>query len=169
MDPYRTPVKVLPSGFVVSEGIPIIGATPDGIDFGCVDHFGLAEVKCPYTKHNVTPLDACTYSKFFLEKISDTDSKLKEDHPYYAQVQRQMAATGARWCDFITYTSKGLHVQRIPFDPIFWENLKQNLVSYYFTHFIKFACAKLYHGNCQVDSDNSCLVLQNVNAYTSAN
>jgi len=104
-----------------------------------------------------------------LEKVSDTDCKLKEDHPYYAQVQRQMAATGARWCDFITYPSKGLHVQRIPFDPIFWENLKQNLVSYYFTHFIKFACAKLYRGNCQVDSDNSYVVLQNVNAYTSAN
>lgn len=29
MSSRRTPVKVLPSGFVVSEGIPIIGATPD--------------------------------------------------------------------------------------------------------------------------------------------
>ena len=38
------------------------------IDFGCVDQFGLAEVKCPYTKHNVTPLDACTDWNFFGRK-----------------------------------------------------------------------------------------------------
>ena len=166
-----TPVKVLPSGFVVSLGMPIIGSTPDPrvIDFGCVDHFGLAEVKCPYTKHHVTPLDGCSDPKFFMEKISDTDCKLKEDHAYYSQVQGQMAATAARWCDFIAYTSKGLHVQRIPFDPVFWESLKQKLMSYYFTHFIKFASAKHYHGDCPVGSDNSCLVLQTVNATTSAN
>lgn len=171
MSSRRTPVKVLPSGFVVSQGIPIIRATPDArvIDFGCVDHFGLAGVKCSYTKYHVTPLDACSDPKFFMEKTSDTDCKLKEDHPYYAQVQGQMVATGARWCDFIIYTSKGLYVQIILFDPMFWENLKQKLVMYYFTHFIKFASPKRYHGNCKEASDSSCLVLQNVHATTSAN
>ena len=166
MSSRRTPVKVLPCGFVVCQGIPIIGATPDArvIDFGWVDHFGLAEVKCPYTKHQVTPLDACSDPK----KTTDTECKLKEDHPYYAQVQGQMAATGARWCDFIVYTSKGLYVQRIAFDPMFWGNLKQKLLCYYFSHFIKFASAKLHDGNGQVVSPNSCMVLQNVTATTSA-
>ena len=79
----------------------------------------------------------------------------------------QMAVTGARWCDFIVYTSKGLYVQRIPFDPIFWRNLKQKLLSYYFTHFIKFASAKKHDGNCQVVSADSGMVLQYVT--TSAN
>ena len=67
MTSRRTPVKVLPCGFVVSQGIPIIGATPDArvIDFGCMDHLGLAEVKCPYTKHHVTPLDACSDPTIF--------------------------------------------------------------------------------------------------------
>ena len=169
MSSRRTPVKVLPCGFVVSQGIPIIGATPDArvIDFGCVDHFGLAEVKCPYTKHHVTPLDACSDPKFFMEKTTDTECKLKEDHPYYAQVQGQMAATGARWCDFIVYTSKGLYVQRIPFDPMFWRNLKQKLLSYYFTQFIKFASAKMHDGKCQVVSADSCMALQYVTATTS--
>ena len=89
MSSRRTPVKVLPSGFIVSQGMPIIGSTPDArvIDFGCL------------------------------------------------RVQGQMAATKARWCDFIIYTRKGLHVQRIPFDPMFWESPKQKLMSYYFTHF----------------------------------
>ena len=157
----RTPVKVLPSGFIVSKGSPVIGATPDArvVDFGCTDHFGIAEVKCPYTKHQVTPLDACSDTKFFMEKTSDTECKLKVDHPYYAQVQGQMAVTGARWCDFIVYTSRGLYVQRITFDPVFWAELNQKLVSYYFNHFIKFASAKLCQVNCQVNNSNDCQVI----------
>jgi hypothetical protein len=69
----RTPVQVLGSGLVISKGSPILGATPDAkvIDPGCIDHFGLAEVKCPSTKHNVTPLEACSDPKFCLEKTSD--------------------------------------------------------------------------------------------------
>ena len=142
----RTPVKVLPCGLVVSRGCPILGATPDArvVDFGCVDYFGIAEVKCPYTKYHVTPLDACTDAKFFMEQIGACKCKLKEDHQYYAQVQGQMAVTGARWCDFIVYTSKGIYVQRILFDPVFWAELEQKLFSYYFEHFIKFASAKLF-------------------------
>lgn len=157
----RTPVKVLPSGFIVSKGTPVIGATPDArvVDFGCTDHFGIAEVKCPYSKHHVTPLDACSDAKFFMDKTSDKECKLKVDHPYYAQVQGQMAVTGARWCDFIVFTSRGLYVQRITFDPVFWAELNQKLVSYYFTHFIKFASAKLCQVNCQVSNSNDCQVI----------
>ncbi|KAL9967600.1 hypothetical protein ACROYT_G025862 [Oculina patagonica] len=157
----RTPVKVLPCGLVVSKGCPILGATPDAkiIDFGCTDYFGIAEVKCPYTKFQVTPLDASTDEKFFMEQTGVADCKLKEDHPYYAQVQGQMAVTGAQWCDFIVYTSKGIYVQRIPFDPVFWAQLQQKLYSYYFDHFIQFASAQFFQGSCQVSSNNDCEVL----------
>ena len=79
----RTPVKVLPCGFVVSKGCPILGATPDArvVDFGCTDYFGIAEVKCPCTKYHVTPLDACTDPKFFMGQTGVSECKLKEDHP----------------------------------------------------------------------------------------
>ena len=156
-----TPVKVLPCGLVVSKGCPILGATPDArvVDFGCTDYFGIAEVKCPYTKHHVTPLDACTDEKFFMKQTGDRECKLKEDHPYYAQVQGQMAVTGAKWCDFIVYTSKGIYVQRIPFDPVFWAGLEQKLLSYYFDHFITFASAKFFQGSCQVNNNSDCEVL----------
>ena len=30
---------------------------------------------------------------------------------YYAQVQGQIGVTGAKWCDFITYTSKGIYIE----------------------------------------------------------
>lgn len=141
----KTPVKVLPCGLVVSKDFPILGASPDSrvIDTGCVYHFGIAEVKCPYKYFNVHPLNAADDSKFFMEKISDKQCKLKENHMYYSQVQGQMGITGAMWCDFIVYTKVGLYVQRISFDPDFWNQLRQQLVSYFFNHFIHFA-AKSY-------------------------
>ena len=66
----KAPVKVLPCGLVVSKGCSLLGATPDAqvVDFGCTDYFGIAEVKGPYTKYHVSPLDACTDPKFFMEQ-----------------------------------------------------------------------------------------------------
>ena len=54
----QRPVKILKSGFVISLDSPDLDASPDAkvIDPGCNDPFGLSEVKCPVTKHLVTPL-----------------------------------------------------------------------------------------------------------------
>ena len=136
----KTPVAVLKSGLVVSKGFPVLGATPDVkiVDFGCSVCFGLAEVKCPQTKFHVTPLDACSDPTLFMEKISENKCRLKRDHAYYAQVQGQMGITGAKWCDFIVYTSKGLYVERIAFDAVFWQALRSKLLDYYFEHFLSF-------------------------------
>ena len=116
----KTPVKVLLCGFVVYKELPILGASPDSkvVDLGCSDHFGLGEVKCPYTKFHVSPIDTCSDPKFYMEKTRESHCKLKESHPYYAQVQGQMGVTGARWCDFIVYTNFGIYVQRIPFNAV---------------------------------------------------
>ena len=86
----KTPVAVLKSGFVVSKSCPVLGASPDAkvVDFGCSLCFGLAKVKCPPTKFHVTPLEAYSDPTFFMEKVSDTDCKLKRDHPYYAKSSR---------------------------------------------------------------------------------
>lgn len=141
----KTPIQVLPCGFVVSKEYPILGASPDAkvVDKGCTDHFGLAEVKCPYTKFHVTPLDACSDPAFCMEKTSETECSLKKSHPYYAQVQGQMAITGAKWCDFIVYTNVGIHIERIPFDLLYWTELRDQLYSYYFKNFIPFAAAEV--------------------------
>jgi len=49
----KTPIEVLKSGFVVCLDMPFLGASPDSrvVDSGCLNHFGLAEVKCPETKY----------------------------------------------------------------------------------------------------------------------
>lgn len=47
-----------------------------------------------------------------------------------------MGLTGAQWCDFIVYTSKGLCVERIMFDQNKWDTLREKLCDYYFKYFL---------------------------------
>ena len=52
-------LSAFPSGFIISESYPFLGATPDGsvYDPSCREQpYGLLEVKCPYSKRNVPPL-----------------------------------------------------------------------------------------------------------------
>lgn len=136
----RRPVQVFKSGLVISSDFPYLGASPDGkvVDPGCSNPFGLSEVKCPETKYLVTPLDACSDSNFFLEEVNGMP-KLKRTHKYYTQVEGLMGVTGARWCDFVVYTSKGMSIERIPFDVQFWNDLRETLKLYYFRHFLALA------------------------------
>ena len=64
---------------------------------------------------------------------------MKRTHKYYAQVQGIMGVTGARWCDFVVYTSKGMSTEGIPFDVQFWNDLSTKLKLYYFKHFLSVA------------------------------
>ena len=50
-----------------------------------------------------------------------------------------MGVTGARWCNFVVYTSKGISIKCIPFDPQFWNELKRTLKVFYFKHFLALA------------------------------
>ena len=104
----------------------------------CEDNFGLGEVKCPYSKFNVSPLDACDDPRFFMEN-KDGKPVLKRGHVYYDQVQGLMGVTGAQWCDFMVYTRKGLTVERIKFDQDHWNSLSEKLCLYYFNHFLSAA------------------------------
>lgn len=140
MNDRSMPVDVYKCDLVVSQKEPTLACTPDGkvIDPGCTKPFGLLEVKCPETKFLVTPLDACSDSSFCCENV-DGQCKLKITHPYYAQVQGQMGITGAKWCDFVVYTKKGMSIERIPFDPQYWHELESKLLLYHYEHFIDFA------------------------------
>ena len=99
----------------------------------------LAAVKCPHTKFHV---EACSDPNFLMVKISDTRWRLKTDPAYYGQVWGQMDGTGVKWCDFIVYTSKGIYIGQIAFDPVYWGNLKNELLWYYFEHFAKICISR---------------------------
>ena len=75
---------------------------------------------------NQTPFEAAESGEFFCRlepNSSESPSlKLKSTHPYFCQVQGQMAITERNWCDFIVYTPKGISIEHIPYDPDFWTN-----------------------------------------------
>ena len=137
MQDSGNPVIVQKSGFVVDMDCPFLGASPDGkiIDLGCSEKYGILEIKCPETKFEVTPLDACSDPAFYLEDM-DGIPTLKKSHSYYDQVQGQSGITKAKWCDFVVYTDKGMSIERLTLNEIHWTELKQRLTHFYFEYFL---------------------------------
>ena len=154
------PVKTFPSGFVVNPAFPFLGCSPDGkvIDVTENRPYGIVEIKCPYKHRNVTPETACAGdSQFHLEKKDDFPS-LKTTHKYYYQVQGQMGITGAKWCDFVTYTFKGMVIERIYFDPEFFASMLLKLEQFFFKHYAAYFKAQAVPaGACAVTT--ACTVL----------
>lgn len=68
--------------FVNHSTIKLTGASPDGL----VGEDGLIEIKCPNTSTHI-----------------DTLLSGKAPSKYITQMQWQMACTGRRWCDFVSY------------------------------------------------------------------
>lgn len=70
------------TGLVDHPSIPMSGASPDGL----VGDDGLIEIKCPNT---------ATHIENLLSK--------SVDKKYITQMQWQMACTGRKWCDFVSF------------------------------------------------------------------
>lgn len=85
-----------------------------------------------YKYQNLTPSEAALKSDFLLQKEASGRLILKRAHTYYCQVQGQMGIGGRKWCDFIVYTKKGIHVERIDFNESFWtDELLPKLCTFY--------------------------------------
>ena len=119
-------LTVGPCGFYICDAHPFLGATPDGTVYDPTNPeqpFGFLEVKCPYSHRDRTPTEACAMPGFCCEIDTQSDGtqviKLRRNHPYYAQVQGQMAVGDRPWCDFIIYTTS-ISIERIYFDLDYW-------------------------------------------------
>ena len=113
-------LTVGPCGFLISESHPFLGDLmydPSNIQ----QPFG-----CPYTHHNHTLLEACSSPGFCCKVESQSHHgsiiKLRHNHAYFAQVQGQMAVGGRPWCDFVVFTNKGISVERIDADSVYWND-----------------------------------------------
>ena len=110
-------ISVKKCGFIIHPVKGWIGASPDGrvTDLTANKPLGLIEVKCPYMKQEMTPMEACKDPHFYCKVINDRDICLKSNHCYYHQVQLQVyAGSGTyHWRDFCIYTKKGISVHRI--------------------------------------------------------
>ena len=80
--------------------------------------------------------DLCKDNDFYLSMINGK-AGLKKDHVYYYQLQGTMAALKLQWADFIVYTTKGLHVERIYFNSKLWEQVMvPELTNFYFMYIL---------------------------------
>lgn len=100
-------VDVEQVGFIAHPTIEMSGASPDGL----VGNDGLVEIKCPSTATHIDTL---------------LDGKIPER--YVLQMQWQMACTGRKWCDFVSFDprmpeSMRLFIKRVERD----ENLIASL------------------------------------------
>ena len=96
-----------------------MGATPDGfVNCDCCGE-GACEIKCPFCVKDQKLECAAGQNKFCL--ISNGDSlTLDKNHEYHYQVQAQIFICDIEYCDFVVWTTKDVHIQRILPDPTFW-------------------------------------------------
>jgi putative phage-type endonuclease len=83
-----TGVFVTEVGLVDHPSIPMAAASPDGL----VGDDGLIEIKCPESKQHLRNL-----------------AQKKSDTKYLYQMMWQMACTGRKWCDFVSYDPRFPH------------------------------------------------------------
>ena len=120
-------VTVEKCGFIIHPEHCWLGASPDRKvkDLNSDQPDGILEIKCPYSKRDVEPEEACKDPAFYCE-IQDSRICLKSSHTYYHQVQLQLFVGSDMygWCDFCIFTCKGLAVTRIfPGVSIHWTGL----------------------------------------------
>lgn len=122
-------------GLVINPKWPWLGASPDGVMK--VDEIVKAvEVKCPFTKRDMSITEACQDKNFFLTIVNDKP-KLKENHIYFHQCQGVMAITETEEIDLIVYTKNDIHVETISFMKNNWEQkILPELTNFYF-YFMK--------------------------------
>ena len=80
--------------------------SPDGL---CLDDDGAIEIKCPQNK---------THTEY-LASVHDAESLKAPKPEYYWQCMSHMAASGAEWCDWMSYcpfSKKPLHIVRLERD-----------------------------------------------------
>lgn len=110
---YRD-VDVEQVGFVDHPTISMTGASPDGL----VGDEGLIEIKCPNTNTHIETL------------ISQ-----KAPAKYVTQMQWQMACTGRKWCDFVSYDPRmpeamRFFVQRVERDETLIQELEKEVSAF---------------------------------------
>lgn len=109
-----TGVDVAEVGFIDHPTIAMSGASPDGY----IGDLGLLEIKCPNTATHL-----------------DTLLSGKGSSSYFTQMQWQMACTGRKWCDFVSFDPRlpehlRLYIERVPRDAAYIAELEAMAVEF---------------------------------------
>ena len=102
-------------GFIIHPTKGWLGASPDvKVLDPWSEEVGIAKFKCPYSKQDLSPLEACADTKFCGEVVNG-QFQLKRNHQYFHQVQLQLYVSRDMhsFCDFCVYTPVEVAVERI--------------------------------------------------------
>ena len=138
-------VTVSETGLWVSLNQPEIGCSPDGLvtytdEEGQLES-GLVELKCPYVLRNADPsnINQCKtelskkQQSTFCCRFDDSDVYLKSTHAYYYQIQLQLFVLDLEWCDFVLWSAKGIHRERIHANHAFLQCIIPKLIRFHHT------------------------------------
>jgi hypothetical protein len=96
-------------GFFIDKTHYYLGASPDGL----IDNNALIEVKCPANCVDVSPEEGIERKLIKFAEMKQNKMYLKRTHPYFYQVQGQLAITQKDVCFFVIWTPKGIMVEEV--------------------------------------------------------
>ncbi|KAL1466568.1 hypothetical protein MTO96_042641, partial [Rhipicephalus appendiculatus] len=102
--------------------------SPDGL----VGTDRIVEVKCPLKYKEQAPLEADR--NFSQKKRRDGAPVLSRSHSSFYQGQGQLHITRRIICDFVVYTTKGIHVQEVRRDDTFWRTKMEPFLLRFYKH-----------------------------------
>ena len=112
--------RVKKTGLWISTDHAYLAASPDSlVECDCCGE-GVVETKCPWTHRTLTVHELAALKDSYL--TGSEHLTLRQDHPYYAQVQLQMFCTKRKYNDFVVYTKaykNNICIIRVPFDDQF--------------------------------------------------
>jgi len=109
-----------------------LGASPDGLVYersNDTQPSGIIEVKCPYNVRNMHYAEM-QQNKCLPPYITPT-LQLNTAHNYYHQVQGELFATEAPWCDFVMWTTSSTLIRRVLPNPQWAHDNIPKLKSFY--------------------------------------
>ena len=111
------------SGLWINPMYPHLGASPDGIVSCICCGVGVIEIKCPYCKRNDTLCDTSDSKGFCVETLVDGTCQLSRNHSYYYQVQTQIFVCDEQFADFVVWSQKDIHIERVYRNEDFWATI----------------------------------------------
>ncbi|XP_078266043.1 uncharacterized protein LOC144599179 [Rhinoraja longicauda] len=124
-------VEVRPCGLFIDPAKNWLAASPDAVVLDKLTRtkVSLVEVKCPYKHRNHTIAEACEDRNFCLENKDHL--QLKKNHPYFTQIQCQMAVAGVTKADLVVHTNRDTEIIPVKFDTDFWQETVEKLEDFH--------------------------------------
>lgn len=121
-----TKLDVQDSGILLHHS-GILGASPDGL----VGEDAIIEIKCPFRLRDASAHEVVADPQYCFKGTSE----LRQDHPYYHQIQGQLHISKRKVAYFCVWTTKDLIIAPVKKDSE-WESNIERLTTFYRTNFL---------------------------------